>query len=398
MKQNTKNALLLGTLCSFSYLAVYVSRNILSTVSPLMTEDGSFTTEQIGTLSSLFFISYAVGQLINGTIGDKIKSKYMISAGLLFAGVGNLLFPLFAERKIAAFAAYISTGFFLSMIYGPMVKVVSENTEPLYARRCSLGYTFSSFLGSPVAGILAVILTWQGTFFGGGAILILMSVVCFTCFCVLERRETVKYNRFKKEKSKGSVRVLIKHRIIRFSFISIITGIVRTTVVFWLPTYLSQYLGFSADKSALIFSAATLIISFTTFIAIFVYERLHGNINLSLFVFFLASAVCFFAAFAIKQPTLNIIFMVLAIMAADSSASLLWSCYCPSLYKTGAVSTATGFLDFLSYMAAAVSSEIFASAATTIGWRALIFVWFALMICGVLTALPLKKQNNSQEI
>lgn len=389
---------MLGTLCSFSYFAVYIARNILSTVSPLMTEDGSFNTEQIGTLSSLFFIAYAVGQLINGTIGDKIKSKYMISAGLLFAGIDNLLFPLVADKKIAAFAAYLSTGFFLSMIYGPMVKAVSENTEPLYARRCSLGYTFSSFLGSPAAGILAVALTWQGTFFSGGAILVFMSIVCFTCFCFFERKGTIKYNRFKKEKSKGNVKVLIKHRIIRFSFVSIITGIVRTTVVFWLPTYLSQYLGFSAEKSALIFSGATFIISFTTFIAIFMYERLHGNINLSLFVFFLSAAVCFFAAFAIKQPTLNIIFMVLAIMSSNSSASLLWSCYCPSLYNTGAVSTATGFLDFLSYMAAAVSSEIFASAATTIGWKALLFVWFALMICGILTALPLKKQKALQEI
>ncbi len=51
------------------YLAVYVARNALSAASPQMIEAGVFTTEQIGTLSSSYFIVYAVGQLINGAVG-----------------------------------------------------------------------------------------------------------------------------------------------------------------------------------------------------------------------------------------------------------------------------------------------------------------------------------------
>ena len=34
---------------------------------------------------------YAIGQLINGIIGDKIKAKYMIGLGLIFAGVIRIL-------------------------------------------------------------------------------------------------------------------------------------------------------------------------------------------------------------------------------------------------------------------------------------------------------------------
>ena len=47
------------------------------------------------------------------------------------------------------------------------------------------------------------------------------------------------------------------------------------------------------------------------------------------------------------------------------------------------VSSATGFLDFMSYMAAAASSRLFASAAHTIGWSGLIFVWLVLMLAGM---------------
>ena len=54
------------------------------------------------------------------------------------------------------------------------------------------------------------------------------------------------------------------------------------------------------------------------------------------------------------------------------------------------VSSATGFLDFLSYMSAATANLIFADAATTIGWGWLILVWFGLMVVGVIIALPYK--------
>ena len=69
---SAKKAVKLGTLCSVSYLAVYIVRNILSALSPKMLKDG-FTTESIGSLSSAFFITYAIGQLINGIMGDIIN-------------------------------------------------------------------------------------------------------------------------------------------------------------------------------------------------------------------------------------------------------------------------------------------------------------------------------------
>lgn len=70
--KNVGNAIIIGGLCSVSYLAVYIARNLLGAVTPQMIESGKFTTEYIGTLSSYYFIFYAVGQLINGVLGDKV--------------------------------------------------------------------------------------------------------------------------------------------------------------------------------------------------------------------------------------------------------------------------------------------------------------------------------------
>ena len=396
MRKEVKNAIAIGVLCSVSYLAVYFARNILGAVTPQMIGTGNFTTEYIGSVSSVYFIFYAVGQLINGAIGDKIKARYMISFGLLLAGITNLLFSLLPPSSQIATFTYGMTGFFLSMIYGPMTKVVAENTEPIYATRCSLGYTFASFFGSPLAGVAAAALVWQSVFAISSMALFVMAVTCFSFFLFFEKKGIVKYNQYKPEKKQGgSIKILLKHRIVKFTLISIITGIIRTTVVFWLPTYISQYLGFSADRAASMFTVATFIISFTTFIAVFIYERLQRNMDLTILLMFSVSAVAFLLVYFLKAPMLNMICIVLAIMSSNGAATMLWSRYCPSLRDTGMVSSATGFLDFMSYMAAAAASSAFANAVSQIGWQNLILDWTALMAVGVVIALPFGRARKS---
>lgn len=392
LSNNAKRAIYIGSLCSVSYLAVYVARNVLGSVTPQMLS-GGYTEGFIGTVSSVYLICYAIGQLINGAIGDKIHAKWMIFMGLIGAAVTNIVFATFSVSNLpyAATVAYGCTGFFLSMIYGPMTKVVSENTEPMHATRCSLGYTLASFLGSPAAGLVATFLAWQSVFAVSSSLLLIMSVAVFVFFTVFEHRGIVKYGQYKAEKKgSGNIKVLIKRDIVKFTFVSILTGVVRTSVVFWLPTYINQYLGFDEETSTTIFTVATLFISLTAFIAVFIYERLGNNIDKTVLIMF-SSAVIFFAmTYFFDLPALNIVFIVLAIMSSNGAASMLWSRYCPSLRDTGMVSTATGFLDFVSYSAAAAANLIFANAVTDIGWGNLILVWMGLMVIGVIVALPYK--------
>ncbi len=391
------NAVCIGSLCSAAYLAVYFARNILGAVTPKMIEAG-YSAEYIGRVSSLYFIAYAAGQLINGAVGEHVRARYMICSGLLLAGVFNLLFCFsVAEAPSAALLAYGMMGFSLAMIYGPMTKVVAENTEPVYATRCSLGYTFASFFGSPMAGVAAAALTWRGVMVSGSVFLGIMTAGCFFIFRDMERKKIITYGRYARRKEQGGgVRVLLQHGIVKFTLIAMITGVVRTTVVFWMPTYISQYLGFSSDTAALIFTAATFIISSTAFITIFIYEKpMKGNMDRTILLMFSLAGLFFFLMAVCRQPVLNMACMVLGVMASGGAATMLYSRYCPGLRDTGMVSAATGFLDFSSYVAASVSSTLFSHAITQIGWGRLIMVWCGLMAAGVLVSLPYKEFIHS---
>lgn len=392
--RNVKNAVCIGALCFISYLAVYFAKDILSAASPQMLEEGVTAQKHIAAFSSTYFICYAFGQLINGSVGDRIKARYMISFGLICAGICSLLFLNMIGTPGAAQAAYGMMGFCLSMIYGPITKVIAENTDPVYAPRCSLACTFSAFLGSPLAGVAASLTAWKNVFSVNTAMLIIMGTVCFVVFLAFEKKGIVKYNQFsrKAQKSKGSfgegVKVLMKHRIIKFTLISTITGVVRTAVVFWLPMYLSQYLGFSAEHSAAIFTAATLLLSSAAFIAVFIYEKLKRNMDLTVLLAFSCAAAAFLLVYFVKQPVVNIILLVAAMISSNCASSMLWNRYCPSLRDTGMVSSATGFLDFVSYMSASAASRIFADAVALVGWEKLILIWTALMAVGIIVSLP----------
>ena len=192
------------------------------------------------------------------------------------------------------------------------------------------------------------------------------------------------------KKITGGVKILIENQIIKYSFVSILTGIVRTSVVFWLPTYIANYLNFGQETSISIYSVLTLVISLNAFFAVFVFEKFKRNLAKTELLMFTLSAAFFFLTYVIKLPIINVIMIGLAILTANSASSMMWTEYCLSLRKTGMVSSATGYLDFLSYAAAAVANILFANAAKTIGWGNLVLVWTGLMVLGVIVCVPFK--------
>ena len=391
--KNIKNAFMIGTISTIVYLACYFSKNILSVVSPQMVAYPGISVEFIGTLSTANMLFYAVGQLINGIIGDKVKTKYMVGGGLLLAGLCNVVIGL-CDVPMVMFIGYSLSGFFLSTLYAPLVKLIAENTQPIHAEKCCLGLSFASLFGVPIAGIVAFFFSWNYVFFVGGIILITIGIGFYISVCSMEKRSIVQnYVNERQKKKGGSLKILIENSIIKFTLVSILTGIVRTSVAFWIPTYLSQYLGFTARIAATIFTVMTCVQSVSPYVTnIVIYEYiLKRNMNRMLLMMFGVSAFSFIFMFLVKSPFVNIVLLTMAIMTANGAANIMWNVYCPSLHHTGMVSTATGYLDFISYFSAGIANQLFANAITQIGWGNLILVWAVLMGFGVLISISWKK-------
>ncbi len=120
-----------------------------------------------------------------------------------------------------------------------------------------------------------------------------------------------------------------------------------------------------------------------------IYEHiLKRNMNKMVLLSFFLSTISFSMMFLAHNSFINMVFLLLALMTANGASEMLWSVYCPSLRDTGMVSSATGYLDFISYGAAGVANLVFANAVAQIGWENLILVWAMLMFVGVVIVIP----------
>ena len=112
-------------LCWTAYFATYICRLNFSAVMPELNTLGLFTKAQMASVSSCFFITYGVGQFINGFLGDRIAPRQMVFGGLLVSSLCNLLL-FFAHGYGVLLFFWGMNGFVQSMVWSPILRLAGE--------------------------------------------------------------------------------------------------------------------------------------------------------------------------------------------------------------------------------------------------------------------------------
>lgn len=86
------------------WVLMYADRTILNPIMPQIAEEFNLNNTQLGLVSSVFFLTYAITQIPFGVIGDKYGRKLVIAIGFVFMG-------------IATFFSGILSGFGMFMIF-----------------------------------------------------------------------------------------------------------------------------------------------------------------------------------------------------------------------------------------------------------------------------------------
>lgn len=397
MEKKVQSAWRIGSLCIATYLASYVTRNILSVSTPEMIKEAFFTKEYTGLLSSVCFIFYAVGQLINGFIGDMVHPKYMIIMGLGVSSISTFAIPLF-DNRIIHFAAFALIGFGLSMLRGPLMKVISENTAATHARMICTLFSMAGFAGPLIASLLSIFFEWRAVFTVTGIISVFITVASVTVISLLEKRGEIKFTHKKEKGVLNSILSVFKlEDFFFYMFISAIGEIAGSSITFWIPTYTTEHLGFSGDAASTIYSVVSLTTLFTPFITLVIYEKLIRNgVKLAL-VMYVLSAVFFIAVRFTAAPLVNVIMLIIAKMAAAAASSIVWSAYIPGLARSGKVSSANGVIDAAGYAMASLANVIFSGSVSRLGWGGIVNMWYIIMLIGAAASagkLLLRKKQS----
>ena len=101
--QNEKNNITgkpLAWLLTLLYFVSYMTRiNFAAIIQEIVTETG-FSKSALSVVLVCISITYGIGQIVNGRIGDRVKPQNLILCGLLCTTAVNLVFPLFSFSTV----------------------------------------------------------------------------------------------------------------------------------------------------------------------------------------------------------------------------------------------------------------------------------------------------------
>ena len=400
MEQNNKTtpakiAFLIGIVCIGTYVVNYYLRNMLSVTTPELLQSGRFTEEGVALLSSVYMIFYAGVQLVNGFLGDMLSPKLMILGGIGLGGASMVIFPFLPHQALRVIC-FALLGFGLSMVRGPLMKIISENTEAKQARLICVFFSFASFAGPLIASLFVMIFAAKFAFIAAGCIAVAVVLFATAVLSVMQKKQILS---FRPIQSRGLSSITDVFRIEGFMFYMVIASLVEisaASVSFWIPTYLTAHLGFDNTTANFVFSTISICRACMPFVSLMIFNATGERPLPIMRVGFSLSAGFFLVMQFVFHPIANVVLMILALMSMSFVSAMLWSIYIPGLGKTGRASSANGVLDCTGYVAAALANLLFARIMTHVGWSVVLLVWASVGVIGLITTFFVRKKKTSE--
>lgn len=384
----------LAWLFAFVYFASYVTRiNFSAVIQEVVTYTG-FAKSDLSVILVCMSVSYGVGQIINGRIGDKIKPQNLIFIGLITASAINLMFPFFSGSIPIMCILWALNGFAQSMMWPPIVKIMVNTMDEVTYGTASIIVSLGSSIGTIAvyltAPLIITLLSWQFVLFTSAAIGIL-SVIIWAA--VKKRVYDESLIVIKNPKSlPDSKLVFPKTAIFPLVFIAlavICQGMLRDGVSNWMPSLLSD--AFKMGNSASILCTVSLsLFSMVAFIvAGAFYKKLFRNeVACATAIFAIAAISALLLSLLFNTGAISAIIFMTLITGANHGINLMLIGHVPKRFrKYGNISTISGAINACTYIGSAIATYGIAKLSELYGWQFTTIIWFVIAMLGFIFCL-----------
>jgi OPA family glycerol-3-phosphate transporter-like MFS transporter len=359
------------------YILVYFGRINLSIAIPLLQNSYGYSKTSLGLLASGFFAAYAGGQMINGILGDRFSVRYFVSFGLVTSGICNICFAVIGSFPVM-FVCWTLNGYFQSMLWGPLLRVISDSESPQKRHRA-----LSLMSTSPVAGYLlsyilvgklAVSAGWRAAFIIPGILLLAAGSIWFWRMKGEGQKEGENPHphaaRPPLSFARGSLMdFIIKSRLYLVVVLGILTGIIKEGLSLWSPALFSETL--SLDMEKVFFIMSFMPVANFLFVTLSLILNRKNNDEMRIILLFVSASIFFASLLWINGgavlPVLIPAFY--GLMAAVFTVNNLMVTYIPLHFiKDKRVSSAAGIIDSSFYLGAVIAGPVAGAAAARFGW------------------------------
>lgn len=388
-------------ICLLVYFVSYFSRKDFAAVMAGMITGGVIDKTIGGFIGTALFVSYGVGQLVSGYLGDKIKPSTLMLLGLSATALSNLFMPIVGNGT-AMIIIWALNGFAQAMLWPPIVRILSDNLEHEAFVRANLIVTTAAHSATIILYLYVPLclsfFDWKTVFFTATALAALAIAVFVVSLIFVLPKDAIKKPEPKvKTVQKSDVNyfhLILKAGILPIFLSIIMMGILRDGIETWLPTLYSEAFDRDAGESILVSVALPIfsIFSIMSITALHKTRLFNNEAQGSLILFFAAALIALPIVFLITKASLapRIVCLVLAALVCacmHGANFLLISCLPGRFSAFGRAATTSGFCNAFTYVGAAVSSYGFAFISERFDWRATVISWIAVGALGVLFSL-----------
>ena len=387
-KLNRKHAKMLTLLCAVSYFVSYLTRTNFAAIITAIIQTGIIEKTAAGMVTTVGFITYGVGQLISGWLGDRINPKKLMFVGFITTAVMNFIIPFCSNGYAMCFVWGIN-GFAQSLMWPPMVKIMSTAMDTdTYNKSCvsvTLGSTLATISIYLLAPIVISLADWKAVFYITSVAGMIMSGVWYVAITKIEKISGLTYVLRTGEKQKKKKNYSIYGMLLVVTMAAIcLQGCLRDGVTTWVPTYISEEFSLGSEISIL----SGVGIPIFSLVSIKVVSAFYNKMGKKPFkctvILFAVAAFCCGALTALSGVSVIItIILTGLIVACMHGINLILVCYLPAIYADAdSVSSLSGTLNFMTYVGSALSTYGFALLSEKFGWGGTIICWLAISALG----------------
>ncbi|MCI5969819.1 MAG: MFS transporter [Oscillospiraceae bacterium] len=388
----------------FLYLISYVTRiNYGAVISEMAAAEN--IQKSIASLAlTVSAVTYGLGQLLSGFLGDRLNPKKLIFSGLLVTALTNFAIP-FCTSAYQMAAVWGVNGLAQAFMWPPLVKIMTTVfTDEDYKKSCVIvtwGSSFGTILVYALSPVCISFFGWKGVF--------IASAICAVAMSALWMKKCRYQNANASEKLKiikKSISLPLKYILLMAAimFAIVLQGILRDGVTTWMPSYISET--FNLDRRAAILTGVVLpIFSILTIqITSVIYRKLVKNEMLITGIMFIFGFVSAFLLFVTngKNAGVSVIFSAL-LTGCMYGVNIIVTCMVPPYFsRFGNISFMSGALNFCTYVGSAVSGSGLAIFSEKFGWSSTLLLWAAIafsggIICFALIAVWNKFRKECRE-
>lgn len=375
-------------------VVIYVDRNVLGVLAPILQKELNFTTEQYSYVVSSFQIVYSFSQPVAGYLTDLIGPRLGYTVAALIWGVAAALHAFstgwvsmagFRALLGVSEAAAIPTGTKISTIWFP------SKERSIATGWFNSGSSIGAMITPPLVIWLSTAYGWRSAFALTGSLGIVISIVWFLFYRDPEKhpgltaaeRDYIEADRPPAVETKPSFRaVLARPKFYSIALARFLTEPAWQTFAFWIPLYMVNVRGMNIKEFALfawlpfLFSDLGCIVG--GYLAPIVHDRFRLQmVNARLSVISLGALLMIGPAlihFAVN-PIVAILCFSIGGFAHQMLSSMMYALMA-DVVDTTDVATATGFAGMFGYLGGAIFTLMVGALATTIGYEPLFTMLF----------------------